>query len=82
MKLKLDEPIAAEKLAAITRQVRLATGKTHRQIAEELGVSQPSVVFAETRPARSMTKLRKRIIETYSNYEVIGPFYLVREKRR
>lgn len=73
---KLDE----DGLAALAKKVRSATGKSRAQVARELGVSRPAIFYAEEEPAKSLALLRKRIIETYSDYTVDGPVYLVRKK--
>ncbi len=48
--------------------------------ARELGVSKPAVVQAENNPEKSFFKLRKRIIEKYSPYKLVGPVYWLEEK--
>jgi DNA-binding XRE family transcriptional regulator len=67
-------------LAALAKQFRLAAGKRRAEAARELGVARPTVVQAEENPELSLSKLRMRIIERYSNYKVIGPVYLLEEK--
>lgn len=60
-------------LAALAKQYRQASGKNRPQVAQELGVTRHAVLYAENFPEKSFFKLRKRIIETYSPYKVIGP---------
>ena len=77
----MNERIAkAGELAGLAKQFREASGKTQTEAARELGVSGPAMFQAEENPRQSLHKLRKRIIETYSEYEVIGPVYLLRKK--
>ena len=73
--------VEASELAAIAKQFRETSGKTQTEAARELGVAGPTMFQAEENPRQSLQKLRKRIIETYSDYEVIGPVYLLREKK-
>jgi len=70
----LDE----RKLAALARQFRQAAGKTQGEAARELRVSRPAIVQAENNPEKSFFKLRKRIIEQYSDQLVEGPVYVLR----
>jgi DNA-binding XRE family transcriptional regulator len=65
----------AEELAALARELRRASGKSQKEVAGELGVSAPAVSNAESKPERSLFELRKRIIEKYSNYKLVGPEY-------
>ena len=76
-----DRIIQESELAALAKEIRSKTRKTRAEVARELGVARPTVVQAEEEPERGLHKLRKQIIEKYSEYEVIGPVYLVRKKR-
>jgi transcriptional regulator with XRE-family HTH domain len=62
-------------LAALAREIRVASGKSQKEVALELGVSAPSVSNAERDTERSLFALRKRIIEKYSGGKLIGPEY-------
>ena len=75
---KIVEPF---ELAALAKSFREAAGKTRTEVARELDVAQPTIHFAEEDPERGLHKLRKQIIERYSEFEVIGPVYLIRKKR-
>ena len=76
-----DRIIQESDLTALAKEFRSKTGKTRAEVARELGVARPTVVQAEEEPERGLHKLRKQIIEKYSEYEVIGPVYLLRKKR-
>ena len=65
----LDEAV----LNALAKRLREASGKARGEAARELQVSRPAVVQAENSPEKSFFKLRKRIIETYSDFAVEGP---------
>jgi DNA-binding XRE family transcriptional regulator len=68
-------------LVELTQKVRKAAGKTQKEVAYDLGVSQASISQAEASPERSLLELRKRIIEKYSDYKLVGPeFRLVKKK--
>ena len=68
-------------LAALAKKLRLAAGKKRAEAARELGVARPTVVQAEENPKLSLSKVRVRIIERYSNFRVVGPVYLLEEKQ-
>ncbi|MCE9608860.1 MAG: hypothetical protein K8R23_01400 [Chthoniobacter sp.] len=76
-----EKIVQPSELAAIAKSFREGAGKTRTEVARELEVAQPTVHFAEEEPERGLHKLRKQIIERYSDYEVIGPVYLLRKKR-
>jgi len=67
-------------LAALAKKFRLKAGKSKETAAIELNVVRPSVQLAEENPEQSLTKLRKRIIEKYSLYKVVGPVYWLENK--
>jgi DNA-binding XRE family transcriptional regulator len=73
-------PITEKDLAAIAKRHRIASGKNRAQAARELGVARPSLIHAEDFPEKSFLKLRKRIIEKYSPYKVVGPVYRLEKK--
>ena len=77
-----DRIVEADELAGLAKRFREGSGKTQSEAARELGVSGPAMFQAEENPQQSLHKLRKRIIETYSEYEVIGPVYLLRKKKK
>jgi DNA-binding XRE family transcriptional regulator len=67
-------------LSALAKQYREAAGKTQGQAARELRVSRPAIVQAETQPRKSFFKLRKKMIDHYSPFRVVGPMYLLEKK--
>lgn len=69
-----------KELAALAKKYRLATGKNRTEIAHELGVARQAIIYAEDQPERSFTKLRCRMIEAYSPFKVVGPFFLLETK--
>jgi DNA-binding XRE family transcriptional regulator len=71
---------AERELAAVAKKFRIATGKNRSQAARELGVARPSLIYAEDRPDKTFVKLRQRVIEKYSPYKVVGPFYRLEKK--
>jgi DNA-binding XRE family transcriptional regulator len=70
-----DRLIEEGELAALAKRLREATGKSQSEAAKELGVARPTLIQAEDDPGRSLTKLRIRMIETYSKHRVSGPFF-------
>jgi len=67
-------------LCALAKKFRQAAGKTQDQAARELHVSRPAIVQAENQPDKSFFKLRKKIIEHYSPFRVVGPSYILTKK--
>ena len=51
------------------------SGLTQREVADALGVSQPTLAQALNDPKRSLSALRIRIIEAYGGARVSGPLY-------
>lgn len=68
-------PADLTELAALAAE---ASGKTKKEIAEELEVSPSSITNATKYPDRHLAELRSRIIETYGGYAVEGPVYRLR----
>lgn len=79
--MKDADSLHEEELAPLAKKLRLAAGITRAQAARDMGVKQPSIFHAEESPALPYTKLRRRMIETYSDCEIIGPVFLVRKKK-
>ena len=77
----LHQRLLTEKdLPALAKHYRKKAGKTRTQVGRELGVSHVSVHRAEENPEESLLKLRLRMIEACSEFNVRGPvFYLERK---
>lgn len=75
-----DELVKEKALGPLAKKLREAAGKTRAEAARNLGVARPSIFQAEEEPELGLVKLRKRIIEEYSDFEVVGPFYVLRKK--
>ena len=78
--MKSVEFVEERDLAALAKKFRLASGKTKVEVAKKMGIKPPSVHHAEESPHLSFTKLRRRMIETYSEFNVSGPLFKL-EKR-
>ena len=74
--------VQESELAGLAKHFREKAGKTRPEAIREMGVAQPTLFQAEEEPKRSLHKLRKQIIEAYSDYEVIGPVYLLQKKKK
>jgi DNA-binding XRE family transcriptional regulator len=72
--------VPEKELAALAKSFRKKAGKSKADAARELGVAAPSIFNAEEQPEMSLTKLRIRLIETYSPYEVSGPVFMLTRK--
>ena len=69
-------------LAALAKSFREKTGKSKAQLARELGVTRPTMQDAEERPEKNLTKLRCRIIESCSEFQIAGPAYWLIKRSR
>jgi DNA-binding XRE family transcriptional regulator len=67
-------------LAALAKTYRLASGENRAEAARKLGVARQAIIYAEDQPEKSFTKLRCRIIATYSPFKIIGPVFLMKKK--
>ena len=67
-------------LAAIAKRFRKQAGITRAQAARDMRVAQASIFHAEESPGQSFLKLRSRMIQEYSPYQVMGPFFLLKRK--
>ena len=77
------ELIVSEKaLARLAKVVRIKAGKRKAEIALAMGVSRPTIYHAEESPERSLTQLRIRIIEAYSDVRAVGPLFRLEKKKR
>ena len=72
--------VCESELAALAKKARTAAGKTRAEAARDMGIRQPSIFHAEESPEQSFTKLRARMIETYSKAKVSGPFFKIESK--
>ena len=71
---------AEKKLASLAKRYRKQAHKTRAEVAREMGVSQTSIFNAEESPEQSLTKVRMRMIETYSQFKVVGPLFSLERK--
>lgn len=77
----MKETVLSEiELASFAKKCREEAGKTRTEAARELDVSVPTLFQAEEQPRQSLHKLRVRIIERFSSFEVNGPVYILRTK--
>jgi len=74
------EFLTEKDLAALAKRLRIEAGRKRAQAARDMQVSQPSIFNAEEAPERGLTKLRLRMVERYSPFEVVGPVYFLRRK--
>lgn len=77
--MRLKRVVSEADLAAIAKQCRVRGGLNRAQAARDLGVSRQSLIYAEERPEKSFTKLRRRIIERYSGFKVSGPVFVLQQ---
>lgn len=75
------QSVTEAELATLAKEFRLKSGRTKIEAAAELGVTRPTVQNAEENPDQSLTRVRIRMIETYSPYKVSGPYYRLERKK-
>jgi DNA-binding XRE family transcriptional regulator len=75
-----DRSFTEKELAALAKKYRQAAGKSKAEVARELSVAPPTVFSAEEQPEMSLTKLRIRMIEAYSPFQVVGPIFVLEDK--
>ncbi len=74
--------VTESELASLARKFRIGAGINRAEAARELGVARQAVIYAEDDPEKSFTKLRCRMIETYSCFKVRGPVFLLEKKKQ
>ena len=67
-------------LAALAKKYRIESGLNKVEAAAALRVTPPTVHLAEESPEESLTKLRRRMIEKFSPFKVIGPLFQLQRK--
>lgn len=67
-------------LADLAKKFRTGAGKTRAQAARDMGIKHPSIFHAEQSPNLPFLKLRKRMIDEYSPYQIEGPFFRLVKK--
>lgn len=80
-KSKSSQRMCAEsELATLAKDFRAKAGVSKAEAARQLGVTRGTIQQAEEYPAVSLTKLRMRMIETFSPFAVVGPVFLIQRK--
>ena len=78
--MRTPKCVIEAELADLAREFRIAAGKNRAEAAREFGVARQAIIYAEDRPDKSFTKLRRRMIEAYSTFEVVGPVFQLKSK--
>ena len=76
-----EQLLTENELAAIAKRFRIEAKKSRAQAARDMKVSQTSIHHAEESPQLSLLRLRIRLIEAYSPFEVVGPVFRLTRKR-
>jgi DNA-binding XRE family transcriptional regulator len=71
---------AEAELTALAKSFREKSGMKKAKLARELGVTRATMQDAEERPEKNLTKLRCRIIEHCSVFQVAGPAYWLKKR--
>jgi len=72
--------VKESELAGLAKEYRIKSGLSKVEAAAALGVTRPTIQLAEENPEESLTKLRCRMIEKFSPFGVVGPFFQLRRK--
>jgi DNA-binding XRE family transcriptional regulator len=72
--------VEERELAKLAKKFRIAAGKTRATAAREMGVKHPSIFHSEESPEKGYHALRRRMIEAYSTFRVVGPMYRLEQK--
>lgn len=72
-----SEGLREDQLAELAKKFRIKANRTRAQAARDFSVSQTSIFNAEESTRQSLFKLRKKMIETYSNCSLSGPLYFL-----
>jgi hypothetical protein len=76
----MTNALTENELLKTAKRFRKLSGTTRAQAARDMRVSQTSIFQAEESPREGLVKLRIRMIEKYSPYQVVGPVYLLQKK--
>ena len=82
LRMEVRAVLDQTQLAALAKRYRVAAGKSRTEAARDMGIKHPAIFHAEESPQRSLSKLRKRLVEAYSPFRVIGPIYVLTEKQK
>jgi hypothetical protein len=69
-------------LAALAKKFRQQTRKNQSAAAEDFKVHRATISYAEEKPEQSLTNLRVRMIEKYSDYKVAGPLFCLERRKK
>jgi DNA-binding XRE family transcriptional regulator len=67
-------------LAALAKKFRKLTGKNQTAAAKDFKVHRATISYAEEKPEQSLTNLRIRMIEQYSENKIVGPLFQMKKK--
>jgi DNA-binding XRE family transcriptional regulator len=74
--------VSERDLAKCAKQFREKAGVSKAVAARELRVNRGTIQQAEEYPKLSLTKLRRRMIEKYSEFSILGPVYVLKKKKK
>lgn len=69
-------------LAELVKELRENAGMTKAAVATAMGCKPPSIFHSEESPHLPYAKLRRRLVEYFSDLEIEGPVYRLRKKRK
>ena len=75
-----EAQIPERELGELAKRFRTLAGISKAEAGRQLKVSRATIQQAEDYPEVSLTKLRLRMIEKYSPFEVVGPVFILKEK--
>jgi DNA-binding XRE family transcriptional regulator len=76
-----DRQFSERELALFAKRCRSKSGISKAEAARQLGVNRATIQQAEENPDESLTRLRVRLIERYSEFKITGPVFILTPKR-
>ena len=80
-KREAGDVLTEAELAAFAKQLRIEAGESKAGAAREMECRAPSIFHSEESPDLPYSKMRRRLVEYFSDFEVEGPVYRLRKKK-
>ena len=80
-KRKAGDVLNEAELAAFAKQLRIESGESKAGVARVMQCQAPSIFHSEESPDLPYSKMRRRLIEHFSEFEVEGPVYRLQKKK-
>jgi DNA-binding XRE family transcriptional regulator len=78
--VRAGRAVFEQQLAQLAKHFRIQSGISKAEAARQLKVGRAAIQEAEESPRTSLTKLRVRMIEKYSPFNIAGPVFLLKKR--